>query len=190
MGVLSLISMNPANVRADTNVGGGLWSTVEVQVGFICANLPHTRPLVIRLLQKLHLRKDHSSASNGAFPQFRGHGYFSRGTTRSRRDTDAFEMLDDKPVANVKSGGGGAVGLEESEDSTGEGGSNQAYNFDHNLTSRAVSLGRDGHQIAVRTEMAQEVQETQGIEPSGMGVGFGWAIHNMSTEISASKTRD
>ncbi|KAI5928374.1 hypothetical protein F4810DRAFT_1123 [Camillea tinctor] len=31
-----------------TNVGGGLWSTVEVEVGFICANLPAIRPLVFR----------------------------------------------------------------------------------------------------------------------------------------------
>jgi hypothetical protein len=33
-----------------TNVGGGLWSTVEVEVGFICANLPALRPLVFKLL--------------------------------------------------------------------------------------------------------------------------------------------
>lgn len=33
-----------------TNVGGGLWSTVEVEVGFICANLPSIRPLVFRCL--------------------------------------------------------------------------------------------------------------------------------------------
>ncbi|KAK7955094.1 hypothetical protein PG996_015900 [Apiospora saccharicola] len=33
-----------------SNVGGGLWSTVEVEVGFICANLPSIRPLVFRCL--------------------------------------------------------------------------------------------------------------------------------------------
>ncbi|KAK8135481.1 hypothetical protein PG984_003421 [Apiospora sp. TS-2023a] len=33
-----------------SNVGGGLWSTVEVVVGFICANLPSIRPLVFRCL--------------------------------------------------------------------------------------------------------------------------------------------
>ncbi|KAI0166074.1 hypothetical protein GGR57DRAFT_509759 [Xylariaceae sp. FL1272] len=33
-----------------TNVGGGLWSTVEVEVGFICANLPAVRPLVFRFM--------------------------------------------------------------------------------------------------------------------------------------------
>ncbi|GAP89221.1 putative integral membrane protein [Rosellinia necatrix] len=31
-----------------TNVGGGLWSTVEVEVGFICANLPAVRPLLFK----------------------------------------------------------------------------------------------------------------------------------------------
>ncbi|KAJ8120687.1 hypothetical protein ONZ43_g2666 [Nemania bipapillata] len=31
-----------------TNVGGGLWSTVEVEVGFICANLPAVRPLIFK----------------------------------------------------------------------------------------------------------------------------------------------
>ena len=31
-----------------TNVAGGLWSTVEVEIGFICANLPAIRPLVTK----------------------------------------------------------------------------------------------------------------------------------------------
>ncbi|KAI1331295.1 hypothetical protein F5Y16DRAFT_361110 [Xylariaceae sp. FL0255] len=33
-----------------TNVGGALWSTVEVEVGFICANLPAVRPLLFKLM--------------------------------------------------------------------------------------------------------------------------------------------
>ncbi|ORY56154.1 uncharacterized protein BCR38DRAFT_528676 [Pseudomassariella vexata] len=33
-----------------TTVASGLWSAVEVQTGFICANLPFTRPLVFKCL--------------------------------------------------------------------------------------------------------------------------------------------
>ncbi|MCJ1235723.1 hypothetical protein MMC14_003694 [Varicellaria rhodocarpa] len=33
-----------------TGVRGAIWTTVEVQTGFICANLPHCRPLVLRLV--------------------------------------------------------------------------------------------------------------------------------------------
>ncbi|OTB01439.1 hypothetical protein M426DRAFT_14464 [Hypoxylon sp. CI-4A] len=32
-----------------SNLSGGLWSTVEVEIGFICANLPAIRPVVFKL---------------------------------------------------------------------------------------------------------------------------------------------
>ncbi|KAI0476705.1 hypothetical protein F4859DRAFT_521280 [Xylaria cf. heliscus] len=45
-----------------TNVGGGLWSTVEVEVGFICANLPAVRPLLFKWF-KLDSTRDGSGAT-------------------------------------------------------------------------------------------------------------------------------
>lgn len=48
-----------------TNVGGGLWSTVEVEVGFICANLPAVRPLFFKWF-----KLDSSNNASGATPKY------------------------------------------------------------------------------------------------------------------------
>ncbi|KAI1192751.1 hypothetical protein F5X97DRAFT_316321 [Nemania serpens] len=48
-----------------TNVGGGLWSTVEVEVGFICANLPAVRPLFFKWF-----KLDNTNNASGATPKY------------------------------------------------------------------------------------------------------------------------
>ncbi|TGJ85314.1 hypothetical protein E0Z10_g3447 [Xylaria hypoxylon] len=48
-----------------TNVGGGLWSTVEVEVGFICANLPAVRPLLFKWFGY-----DNTRDASGATPKY------------------------------------------------------------------------------------------------------------------------
>ncbi|KAH8162732.1 hypothetical protein CIB48_g5515 [Xylaria polymorpha] len=48
-----------------TNVGGGLWSTVEVEVGFICANLPAVRPLLFKWF-----KFDGTRDASGATPKY------------------------------------------------------------------------------------------------------------------------
>ncbi|KAI0526484.1 hypothetical protein F5B22DRAFT_655633 [Xylaria bambusicola] len=45
--IVAVTQIDP-NDFSFTNVGGGLWSTVEVEVGFICANLPAVRPLLFK----------------------------------------------------------------------------------------------------------------------------------------------
>ncbi|KAI1335158.1 hypothetical protein F5Y15DRAFT_258122 [Xylariaceae sp. FL0016] len=51
-----------------TNVGGGLWSTVEVEVGFICANLPAIRPLLFKWFKVGDWVYGHgSSGENGGY---------------------------------------------------------------------------------------------------------------------------
>ncbi|KAI8628655.1 hypothetical protein F5Y19DRAFT_109188 [Xylariaceae sp. FL1651] len=47
--IVAVTQINPMDFSF-TNVGGGLWSTVEVEVGFICANLPAVRPLLFKWL--------------------------------------------------------------------------------------------------------------------------------------------
>lgn len=61
----ALLQSNASNPTIDTNVGGGLWSTVEVQVGFVCANLPHTRPLFLRWYSQLRSRTSIIARSSG-----------------------------------------------------------------------------------------------------------------------------
>jgi hypothetical protein len=60
-----------------TNVGGGLWSTVEVEIGFICANLPAIRPLVFKLL-KLKSSSNNRSAGTGPGAHY-GYGHTNGG---------------------------------------------------------------------------------------------------------------
>ncbi|CAK7204520.1 hypothetical protein SEUCBS139899_007277 [Sporothrix eucalyptigena] len=45
--ILAVKEIDPTDFTF-SNVGGGLWSTVEVEIGFICANLPALRPLFAR----------------------------------------------------------------------------------------------------------------------------------------------
>lgn len=62
--IVSVTEIDPEDFSF-TNVGGGLWSTVEVEVGFICANLPALRPLVFRLLGF-----SNSQTGSGATPNY------------------------------------------------------------------------------------------------------------------------
>ncbi|ERS97337.1 uncharacterized protein SPSK_02526 [Sporothrix schenckii 1099-18] len=45
--ILAVKEIDPTDFTY-SNVAGGLWSTVEVEIGFICANLPALRPLLAR----------------------------------------------------------------------------------------------------------------------------------------------
>ncbi|OAA61919.1 integral membrane protein [Niveomyces insectorum RCEF 264] len=47
--IIAVKEINPLDFTF-SNVGGGLWSSVEVEIGFICANLPAIRPLLSRWL--------------------------------------------------------------------------------------------------------------------------------------------
>ena len=89
------------NRDLDTNIGGGIWSTVEVQVGFICANLPHTCPLAIRLYQRW---RGHIGASynDGSHQSVNGYGS-SDIQNRSHRNTVGFQLLGsgDNPMAGL-----------------------------------------------------------------------------------------
>ncbi|KAI0408690.1 hypothetical protein F4802DRAFT_548553 [Xylaria palmicola] len=58
-----------------TNVGGGLWSTIEVEVGFICANLPAVRPLLFKWFNY-----DTTRDTSGATPKY---NISSKGAIRS-----------------------------------------------------------------------------------------------------------
>ncbi|KAJ8133028.1 hypothetical protein O1611_g594 [Lasiodiplodia mahajangana] len=84
-----------------TNVGGGLWSTVEVEVGFICANLPAVRPLLFKWF-----KYDTTRDGSGATPKY---NISSKGGIRSghiklpsrNRDND----LDNSSTEILTSGG-------------------------------------------------------------------------------------
>ncbi|KAI1131524.1 hypothetical protein F5Y10DRAFT_233414 [Nemania abortiva] len=85
-----------------TNVGGGLWSTVEVEVGFICANLPAVRPLLFKWF-----KYDTTQNASAATPKY---NLSSKGGIRSghiklqsrNRDNDD---LDNSSTEILTSGG-------------------------------------------------------------------------------------
>lgn len=156
---------------ADTNVGGGLWSTVEVQVGFICANLPHTRPLVIRWYQRWRPRGLVRSSTSD-YPD----SYITQ-THRShpshRHDTLGFQSLDSD---------GKAVG----QDTETLGGGEQAYTGglgEGSLDPEVGGIRAPGERIKVRTEVRQEVQRMG--SPGPLKLKKCWRNDTVSTEISA-----
>lgn len=62
-----------------SNLAGGLWSTVEVEIGFICANLPAIRPIVFKWFKVGSSAAVYGSSSAGP----RQYGISSKGATRS-----------------------------------------------------------------------------------------------------------
>ncbi|KAI0842427.1 hypothetical protein F5Y06DRAFT_257600 [Hypoxylon sp. FL0890] len=62
-----------------SNLSGGLWSTVEVEIGFICANLPAIRPLAFKVLGIGSSAGAYASGSAGP----RQYGISSKGAVRS-----------------------------------------------------------------------------------------------------------
>ncbi|KAJ9144184.1 Integral membrane protein [Pleurostoma richardsiae] len=84
--VFRIIAVNEIDPEDFTfsNVGGGLWSTVEVEIGFICANLPAIRPLVNKWLGR-------SEGSSG-YPSH-GTGSAYAGASSKRRNSRAGHMV-------------------------------------------------------------------------------------------------
>ncbi|KAI1773585.1 hypothetical protein F4818DRAFT_423121 [Hypoxylon cercidicola] len=62
-----------------SNFSGGLWSTVEVEIGFICANLPAIRPIVFKWFKVGSTAAAYASGSAGP----RQYNISSKGVTRS-----------------------------------------------------------------------------------------------------------
>ncbi len=58
-----------------SNVAGGLWSTVEVEIGFICANLPAIRPLLTRWFGNKNSSGASGSGYGGAYGNNAANGY-------------------------------------------------------------------------------------------------------------------
>jgi hypothetical protein len=74
-----------------SNVGGGLWSTVEVEVGFICANLPAVRPLLFKWLGY-----GNSQNASGATPKYNlSHGGMRSGHVKLKSDHRDHDLMDD-----------------------------------------------------------------------------------------------
>ncbi|KAI1084937.1 hypothetical protein F5B20DRAFT_120769 [Whalleya microplaca] len=89
-----------------SNVAGGLWSTVEVEIGFICANLPAIRPIVFKWFGIGSTGAAYASGSGG----HRQYGISSKGATRSghvilRSRTHESDLLDSDTEALTRQGG-------------------------------------------------------------------------------------
>ncbi|KAI0164555.1 hypothetical protein GGR52DRAFT_560366 [Hypoxylon sp. FL1284] len=65
-----------------SNLAGGLWSTVEVEIGFICANLPAIRPILFKWFNVGSSAPAYGSSSVGP-RQYGISGISSKGATRS-----------------------------------------------------------------------------------------------------------
>ncbi|KAI0880613.1 uncharacterized protein GGS22DRAFT_174350 [Annulohypoxylon maeteangense] len=76
--IVGVYEIDPADFTF-SNLAGGLWSTVEVEIGFICANLPAIRPVVFKWFGLGSSAPGYASGSAGP----RQYGISSKGATRS-----------------------------------------------------------------------------------------------------------
>ncbi|KAI1372871.1 hypothetical protein F4677DRAFT_431002 [Hypoxylon crocopeplum] len=88
-----------------TNLAGGLWSTVEVEIGFICANLPAIRPVIFKWFGVGSSEVSYGSGSAGP----RQYGISSKGANRSghvilRSRNQESDLLDSDTEALTRQG--------------------------------------------------------------------------------------
>ena len=160
----------------DTNVAGGLWSTAEVQVGFICANLPHKQHLASRCF-----RRSRPSAWHGGGSSSNDRHSASNTRIRSRHNTGGFQNLG----SLSKSTAPGPVTERdaEREDSSREEANIGAYDSDHELISVGAPCENSVGRVEVRTEVRQEVQRIE--SPRALARERGGGDDAVSTEITA-----
>ena len=181
-------TITPTDDTPDTNVAGGLWSTAEVQVGFICANLPHTQHLATRCFQRWRprLRVFHSG---GDRPRANDYGNSSNTWTRSRRGTAGFQNLGSKDKSNATATAAAPTAewddAERGDNISREEASVGVYDSDHELISMGGPPFESGvGRVEVLTEVRQEVQRM------GSPGAYGherreWGDDTVSTEITA-----
>ena len=158
---LRILWFHLLTLHIDTNVGGGLWSTVEVQVGFICANLPHTRPLVLRLFKGVTTGTERSGGASTT-DRVRSHGTSSNDRHGMLNSINGFQKIDDSrhgPVDDLSD-----------EFKGSEGGS---YGSEYELSP----VSKSSHGIAVHTHMRQEVVNSDQDK--------GWQKSQISTNIAS-----
>jgi hypothetical protein len=88
--IIAVLEIDPEDFTF-SNVAGGIWSTVEVQLGFICANLPALRPLITRFFSKGDASGAGTSGYGHSHTGSRSAGNHFR--SQQHRD-DCFELVD------------------------------------------------------------------------------------------------
>ncbi|KAL9613402.1 MAG: hypothetical protein Q9167_002050 [Letrouitia subvulpina] len=145
--LVSLPEINPKDFSY-TIVGGGLWSLLEVQVGFICANLPYTRSLAVRCCKRRHpiamtsktyrfrnrALDNYCLSSRKLHPNRVGfHCLASEHNTPAKKDFDGFLHCDVEDAGS-------------------------AIDMGHSLTAGPDQNKSLAGQVEVQTEMRQEVE--------------------------------
>jgi hypothetical protein len=103
-----MLSCDCADLPAGSNVEGGVWSTIEVEVGCICANLVHLRPIAGKCFKGLRTRTQSTNdvSTEGVWSKHRSVG-FDDSTDSSRRRTRGADgssgeiELDGKPSVGI-----------------------------------------------------------------------------------------
>ena len=137
-------------MNLDTNVGGGLWSLTEAQLGFIAANLPHLRPLAIGLR---HGVRSHAGASSRSGSHAPSNSPVRSWPASHRSRPATFSTLAFTPNDGAVEG----TALRKDEELAGsnvEVASIDTNGSEHELVTAVAPQGwRGGPNIAVKTEI-------------------------------------
>ncbi|KAI1389371.1 uncharacterized protein F4822DRAFT_198577 [Hypoxylon trugodes] len=130
-----------------SNVSGGLWSTVEVEIGFICANLPAVRPIVFKWFGVGSSAATYASGSAGP----RQYGVSSKGAARSghiilRSRNNESGQLDSDTEALTRQGKEEAMNLPDSREPNGEVQEGQAFGLTDIVVKTDIGVSIDANQ--------------------------------------------
>jgi hypothetical protein len=150
--IFRIIAVNQIDPHDFTfsNVAGGLWSSVEVEIGFICANLPAIRPLVFKLFKIKTGSSDRSKGTSiGAkygYTGNRGNGKGGMGTCTNCGGTC------------IRCRGGSRGLRSANDDLESNGGSDEIELTKPSTMERSIGGGPG---IRVQTEVEQTVDDWQ-----------------------------
>ncbi|KAI0377292.1 hypothetical protein F5Y04DRAFT_285077 [Hypomontagnella monticulosa] len=136
-----------------SNLAGGLWSTVEVEIGFICANLPAIRPVVFKWFGIGSSAAAYGSGSAGP----RQHGISSKGASRSghvmlRSRNQESDLLDSDTEALTGQGKGDVLTRTNTKGRNGDLEHGQAFGLS---------------EIVVQTDIGVTIDPKQSPSPDG-----------------------
>ncbi|KAI0006635.1 hypothetical protein F4779DRAFT_629677 [Xylariaceae sp. FL0662B] len=148
--IFRIVGVFQINVHDFTfsNVAGGLWSTVEVEIGFICANLPAIRPIVFKWFGMGSSAAAYASGSGG----HRQYGISNKGASRSghvilRSRTHESDFVDSDTEALTRQGGSDIITPTNTKGgSSREGPQEPAYGLSDIMVKTDIGISIDSKQ--------------------------------------------
>ena len=156
-----------------------------MDLGFICANLPHTRPLAIRIYQRWRNFRSTSHSTHVDSGTYGNHTSRISQYQQIYCQREAFHSLESqgrpKATKNLPIG----PDVVEKGDGNFEKQIGDTISL-HEIASSGMPSNAGPGTVKIETEIWQEVKSTRMLQPSPPGLS--WTENAVSTEISAQRS--